>query len=144
MKDPTKVRKRPHTGESKVVDRRSLSRIKREIVKNPTLRNGNFFKGIGDTSVPRTTRCRILKRMAKPLMSIVKPSLSKTQKQTRVKWAEDNVKVNFSKVLFAAETRTTLDGLDGWSKGWASIGGDRHHHLRRRQGGGGKHNALGR
>lgn len=47
------------------------------------------------------------------------------------------MKVDFSKVLFTDEVRVTLDGPDGWSKGWVLNVRTRHMRLRRQQGGGG-------
>ena len=137
VKDPTKVRKRVDKGESRVVSRRSLSQIKREVMKNPGQTSKELFNRIGEPNVSRTTRCRILGRVAKPLMPIIKPPLSKTNKENRLKWAANYMKVDFSKVLFTDETRASLDGPDGWSKGWVSLGRDRHRRLRRQQGGGG-------
>ena len=32
------------------------------------------------------------------------------------------MRTDFSKVLFTDETRVTLDGPDGWSKGWVAQG----------------------
>ena len=78
VKDPTKVRKRADKGKSRVIARRSLSRIEREIVRILRLISGELFKPIGGTTVSRTTMCRILKRITKPLMPIINPLLSKT------------------------------------------------------------------
>ena len=47
------------------------------------------------------------------------------------------MKVDFSKVLFTDEVRVTLDGPDGWNKGWVINDQARYHRLRRQQGGGG-------
>lgn len=137
VKDPTKVRKRVDKGQTRVVCKRSLSRIKREAVKNPGLTSRELFNRIGETTVSRTTRCRVLKQVAKPVMPIKKPPLNKIHIQKRLKWAEENFKLDFSKVLFTDETRATLDGPDGWSKGWVVYGGYRHRRFRRQQGGGG-------
>jgi hypothetical protein len=63
--------------------------------------------------------------------------LTRNHIQNRLKWTEDNLKVDFSKVLFTDETRVTLDGLDGWCKGWVMAGQNRRQRLRRQQSGGG-------
>ena len=44
---------------------------------------------------------------------------------------------NFSKVVFTDEARATLDGKDGWSKGWVGNGCASLSRFRRPQGGGG-------
>ena len=41
------------------------------------------------------------------------------------------------KAVFTDETRATLDGPDGWGKGWVANGQERHCRFRRQQGGGG-------
>lgn len=38
--------------------------------------------------------------------------------QNHLKWSEKYMKVNCSKVLLMAKTHVTLDGFDGWGKGW--------------------------
>ena len=40
-------------------------------------------------------------------------------------------------VLFTNETRATLDGPNGWGKGWDGNGQERYTHFRRQQGRGG-------
>jgi transposase len=47
------------------------------------------------------------------------------------------MKTQMKMVLFTDETRATLDGPDGWGKGWVGKGQERHIRFRRQQGGGG-------
>ena len=47
------------------------------------------------------------------------------------------MKTDIKMVLFTDETRATLDGPNGWGKGWDGNGQERHTHFRRQQGGGG-------
>ena len=46
------------------------------------------------------------------------PILSKQHKQRRVEWAKKYMKLDFSQVVFSDEYRATLDGPDGFAKGW--------------------------
>ena len=46
------------------------------------------------------------------------------------------MKTDMKMVLFTDETRATLDGPNGWGKGWDGNGHERHTHFRRQQGGG--------
>ena len=56
VKDPTKVRKRVDKGQSRVVSRHSLPRIKREVMKNPgQTTSKELFNLVGKPNVSRTT-----------------------------------------------------------------------------------------
>ncbi|KAA8586919.1 hypothetical protein FQN60_000755, partial [Etheostoma spectabile] len=52
-------------------------------------------------------------------------------------WAKKYLKTDFSKVLWTDEMRVTLDGPDGWARGWISNGHRAPLRVRRQQGGGG-------
>ena len=52
-------------------------------------------------------------------------------------WEKNNMKVHFQSVLFTDECRATLDGPDGWRRGWYCTEGPHPQRIRRRQGGGG-------
>ena len=133
-KDPSKVRTRSDKGKNRIVSRRSMMRIKREATKNPGLCSKELFDRVGLGNVSKTTRCRTLRQVAKSVNPETKPPLKQCHIQNRLKWAEDNMKIDFSKVLFTDEVRVTLDGPDDWSKGWVINGQARHHRLRRQQG----------
>ena len=47
------------------------------------------------------------------------------------------MKTDFSSVIFTDECRTTLDGPDGWARGWISCNDSAPVRARRQQGGGG-------
>ena len=52
-------------------------------------------------------------------------------------WARENLKTDFSKVIFTDESRVTLDGPYGWSKGWVLCDKEAPPRLRKQHGGGG-------
>jgi hypothetical protein len=52
-------------------------------------------------------------------------------------WAEQYLKQDYYNVIFTDECRATLDGPDGFSRGWILDGLDIPARLRRQQGGGG-------
>ena len=58
-------------------------------------------------------------------------------KERRVEFAVKNMKQNFDKVMFTEECRATLDGPDGFSRGWVLNKLDIPDRLRRQQGRGG-------
>ena len=66
------------------------------------------------------------------------PLLTRRYKTLRIDWAKTYMKTDMKHVLFTDESRATLDGPDGWSRGWV-IRGDQcpTKLIRRQQGGGG-------
>lgn len=135
VKNSQKVRKRNVPKNNKFSDR-DLARIKREVVKNPKSTSKAIFAASGITAA-RTTRCRILNEVARPMKTIKRPPLTKVHKQKRLQWASTYMKTNFENVLFTDEMRATLDGPDGWDRGWVLHGSNAPSRLRRQQGGGG-------
>ena len=78
----------------------------------------------------------MLRDMAKVRKAETQPPLNKTHKVNRQNWAK-KYRTDFSKVLWTDEMRVTLDGPDGWARGWISNEHRAPLRLRRQQGGGG-------
>ena len=103
-----------------------LSQIKYEAVNNLCLTSRELFRYIGETTVSITTQCCVLKKVRTSVKPVTMIPLTKTHLQKGLKWTEDNMKVDFSKVLFLNESHATFDGPDGWSKSW--VVNQRDHH----------------
>ena len=89
------------------------------------------------SGIPRTSRCRILQTVAKAVKPNIRPPLNTRHKAKRVEWARQYMKIDFETVLFTEECGATLDGPDGWCRGWLVNGTDKPSRPRRQQGGGG-------
>ena len=75
--------------------------------------------------------------MAGNKCSLKKPPEKKRPKDLRLKWAKNYIKTDMKCVLFTNESRATLDGPDGWSKGWVFHGDQCPTRMRRQLGKGG-------
>ena len=136
VKNVNHKRKRSDKGVRRKLTRRQVSAVKREAVKHPLLSSKQLFEKAGVSEVPRTSRCRILQTFAKSVKPNIHPPLTSRHKTKRVEWARHYMKVDFQTVLFTDECRATLDGPDGWSRGWLVNGMTRPSRGRRQQGGG--------
>lgn len=114
-----------------------LRKIKREVAKMPFATSSTIFQSCNVTGVSKSTRCAVLRDMAKVRKAEKRPPLNKNHKLKRQDWAKKYLKTDFSKVLWTDEMRVTLDGPDGWARGWISKGQRAPIRLRRQQGGGG-------
>lgn len=137
LNDPSPRKTRSDKDQLKAVNTRDIRRIKREVFKKPGSTSNAIFKKSGLNEVPKTTRNRILKTIAKVKSPEKRPPLTQRHMLLRVEWARSYMKQDMKCVLFTDETRATLDGPDGWSKGWVGFEGKLHHRFRRQQGGGG-------
>ena len=130
----TQRKKRSDAGKRKVTAR-EMRKLKFALAKNPSSKT--IFEKAGIDRGCRKTRCNILNDIAKNTKPVSRPPLTKQHKAKRVKWATDYIKCDFSTVIFTDECRTTLDGPDGFSRGWIGHGFETPFRLRRQQGGGG-------
>uniref|UniRef100_A0AAY4C701 Oxysterol-binding protein n=1 Tax=Denticeps clupeoides TaxID=299321 RepID=A0AAY4C701_9TELE len=114
-----------------------LRKVKRAAAKMPLATSLAIFQSCNITGVPKSTRCAILSDMAKVRKAERRPPLKKTHKLKRQDWAKKYLKTDFSKVLWTDEMRVSIDGPDGWARGWIGKGQRAPVRLRRQQGGGG-------
>lgn len=134
--NPT-TKARRDKGTRRSISKRDLRNIGRVVKKGYHTTSGSIFRLAGVNSVSKTTRCRILKDVARHLKPIPRPPLTKLHKEKRLAWAKKYLKTDFNNVLFTDECRATVDGPDGWSKVWVSNGAQTPFRIRRQQGGGG-------
>lgn len=91
-----------------------LRKVKRAAAKMPLATSFAIFQSCNITGVPKSTRCAILRDMAKVRKAEKRPPLNKTHKLKRQDWAKKYLKTDFSKVLWTDEMRVSLDGqMDG-------------------------------
>ena len=119
------------------VSHRALRQIKKEVRRNPLQTSKEVFERAGVPDVPKSTQCRVLRGIGKCEKPEVYPPLKHIHKKKRMDWAKNNIKVNFQSFLLTDECRATLDGPDGWRRGWYCKEGPRVERIRRQQVGGG-------
>lgn len=129
-------KKRAEKGRRKLTAN-DLRRIKREASRKPLSSSSAIFRNCNLSGVCRSTRCSVLRDMAKIKKAQSRPPLTKKHKLKRQDWAKKYLKTDFSRVLWTDEMRVTLDGPDGWARGWITKGRSAPLRFRRQQGGGG-------
>ena len=92
--------------------------LKQILSNHPLLTSAAVFDKACLTNIKRDKRCRILRTFGYVRKSCRRRPLTQIHKGKRLQWAQDNIKIDFSKVIFTDESRWTLDGPGGWSKGW--------------------------
>ena len=130
-------RKDPKRGHLKKLKERDIRKIKTQVRKTPHLSSRSIFESAGIKNISKTLRCKALKTISKVKSPKKEPPLSEINKNKRLLWAETYKKIDFSKVLWTDECRVTLDGPDGWFKGWVLNDTPVKTKIRRQQGGGG-------
>ena len=131
-----KRKKRSDTGKSKLT-KRDIRKIKSVVKKKPLMSSAEIFAEAGAPDMSKNRRCVHLRGIAIVRNALSRPPISERNQLKRVEWARKYLKLDFSTVIFTDECRATLDGPDGWRRGWVldkrSVPGV----MRRQQGGGG-------
>ena len=105
-------------GSRKSVSKRDLNSLKRKLRKLPGATSARIFKEAGVPDIAKSTRNRILAKMAETKCPKKNPLLTTRHKTLRINWAKTYMKTDMKHVLFTDESRATLDSPDGWSRGW--------------------------
>ena len=127
------TRKRCDQGVKRKISRRQMSAIKRKAVQQSLLTSKQIFEQAGVSGIARTTRCRILNTVAKPVKPSIHLPLTARHRNRRLEWAKKYAKTDFQTVLSIDECRATLDGPDGWCRGWLVKGWSKPSRVRRQQ-----------
>lgn len=135
--DATKKRKRQEKRKFRAVDRREVTLLKKASAKFPFATSLNLFNEAQVNCPSRATRCRVLSSFANVRTAKKIPPLSEANVKKRLEWAKKYMKIDFKNVIFSDECRASLDGPDGFGRGWLQNGKALPTRLRRQQGGGG-------
>ena len=125
-----------HKGTS-IVSKRDMQKLQAVLKKHPLLPSKAIFAKAGVLNRSKTTRCKVLRMLGSVKKAEKRPPISAKNKIQRKIWARNYMKIDFNNVLFTDECRATLDGPDGWRRGWIISSGNVPWVLRRQQGGGG-------
>ena len=123
-------------GKSKLSEQ-DYRKLRKVIKKYPLLPSGAIFAEAGVPAYSKTRRNIHLKKIAVVKKAEKRPPLSELNQRKRVNWARKYLKLDFSRVIFTDECRATLDGPDGWRRGWVMDANSVPYVMRRQQGGGG-------
>ena len=83
----------------------------------PGATSKRILKEAGLPNIAKTTRKRIHVRMTLIKSMIKRPSMTPRHKRLRMESLRKYMKTDMKFVLFIAESRAQLVGLDGWAKG---------------------------
>ena len=75
-----------------ILTQRQTTNLKREMVKNPMSSSGDIFTAAGMPSIPRSTRCRILRGIGKVKKAQITPPVTKRHQERRLEWARKYMK----------------------------------------------------
>ena len=116
-----------HRGRKKRVQRefsklsdRLLRQIHRQVVQTPFASSRQIFDTCDMPKLSCVTRLKALREVALVKKSMRRPPFKQQHKDRRIQWAKKCMETDFSSVIFADACRGTLDGPDGWARGWIS------------------------
>ena len=107
-------RRRSDKGKFRIIKPRQLTCLKRAVSLRPLSTSKAIFSEAGIDVQSKTSRCRILRKIATMRKATRKPPLRKIHKEKRVEWAKRYMKLDFRRVVFTDECRASLDGCDGY------------------------------
>ena len=88
------------------------------IARNPLTLSRKCFNESNIQVESRTSHRRVIEVLAEMKLANKKHPLTMNHKEKRVEFAVKYMKQEFHKIMFTDERRATLDGPDGFSRGW--------------------------
>ena len=104
---PCKRKPRCDRGVLKSVTKRDFRRLRRSIRKMAGATSAKIFEEAGLVNVPKTTRNRLLRKVAAIKSPSTKPSLTPRHRRLRMEWSKKYMKIDMNFVLFTDESRAT-------------------------------------
>ena len=119
------------------ISNRDLRKIKKVVRKHPYATSRFIFNTAGVYDISKNLRNKTLRKIAMVKKAPKRHLILPRHKEQRLDWSRRYMKLDFSRVIFTDEMRATLDGPDGWRRGWVLEGETPTGVIRRQQGGGG-------
>ena len=129
----SKGRSRSDKGHFRIIKKKEMTVLKMAIARNTLTTSRKRFNECDIQVESRTSRWRIIQVLAGMKSAIKNPSLTLNHKKGELH-LQLYMKKDFIKVMFTDECRATLDGPDGFSRGWVLNKLDIPVRLRRQQG----------
>lgn len=85
--------------------KKCMEKKRHKLTSNPLASSATIFQNCNLSGLSRSTRCQVLRDMAKVREAEIQLPLNKTNKLKRHDWAKKYLKTDFSKVLWADEMR---------------------------------------
>ena len=117
VQNSSERRRRSDKSKFRIIGRRQLMNLKRVASQLPLSTSKTIFSEAGINVLSKSSRCRILRKVATVKKAIKQPLMRKIHKEKRLQWARQYMKVDFTRVIFTDECRASLDGYDGWARG---------------------------
>ena len=93
--------------------------------KHPLATSKTIFAKAGVRNIGKNLRCETLKKLATVKNAEKMPPILPRHEKQHLAWGRKYMKLNFNNVIFTDEMRATLDGPDGWRRGWVLKGQQR-------------------
>lgn len=136
IKNSQNIRCRKDKGKFRSIKQKEMLKLKLSVCRNQNSSSKKIFIDAIEKLPCRQTRCNILNKISKCVSSDKRPHLTKNTIKQRMDWGRKYMKIKPCNIIWTDECRATLDGPDGFQRGWNRSGWKPPTCKRRQQGGG--------